>query len=359
MTDLLQTGLNFAIEGDPISYEPYTSGHIHETYLLKSGKPDNPKKYIIQGLNANVFKKPESMQDNISRILQHLKNSNEENYGFQDLEIIETREGKNLHLDEEGNYWRCYSFIEDSVTLEGVENPGQAYEGGRSFGYFSARLKNYNPRRLHITIPNFMDMEWRQKQLTYAELTNPGERLRQSQQELKRISDLSEVARRFLQIRPALPDRVAHNDTKITNILFDQESGKGKSVIDLDTVMTGTLLTEFGDMVRSYTSSGGEDETEPGTYTCREDIFQGLVTGYSEAVSSFISDIEKVNLLLGAKAVIYMQAMRFLTDYISNDIYYKTSFPQQNLFRARNQLGLLESLIDKTGLLEDILKRSF
>ena len=161
------------------------------------------------------------------------------------------------------------------------------------------------------------------------------------------------------QIRLALPDRVAHNDTKITNVLFDAGTGKGKAVIDLDTVMTGTLLMDFGDMVRSYTSSGGEDEIAPGSFTCREDIFEGLVTGYSEGVSSFISEVEKMNLLLGAKAAIYIQAIRFMADYLSGDIYYKTAYSEQNLFRTRNQIGLLESLLEKEDLLQDILIRSF
>jgi hypothetical protein len=359
MDGLFHTGLSFAIEGEPFSCEPYGSGHIHQSFLLESGNPKDPNKYILQELNTDVFRKPESVQDNISRILGYLRKPDSENFGFQDLQMVLSCEGNKLHKDERGRFWRCFRFVENSRSLEKVENAQQAFEGGRSFGYFSVRLKDYDARRLHITIPKFMDMEWRQQQLTYTELTNPGPRLKESHTELKMIRDFSWIAEKYIRIRQALPDRVAHNDTKISNVLFDADSGKGKCVIDLDTVMTGTLLTEFGDMVRSYTSSGGEDETEPGRYTCREDLFEGLVEGYSEAVSAIITDVEKMNLLLGAKAVILMQAIRFMTDYLGGDRYYKTGYPGQNLRRTRNQLGLLSSLIEKEDLFLCILDRSF
>jgi hypothetical protein len=222
-----------------------------------------------------------------------------------------------------------------------------------------ARLKDYNPRRLHITIPHFMDAEWRNKQLAFAEFANPGKRLKNAQSELKRIRDLSEIPEKFTRIRTALSDRVTHNDAKITNVLFDANTGKGVGIIDLDTVMTGTLLTDFGDMVRSFTAKGKEDETGPDFQGCREDYFTGLATGFSEAVRAFITDVERSNLLLGAKVVIYMQAVRFLTDYLNGDTYYKTNYPEQNLFRTRNQLGLLESLLTREQLLQGILHRSF
>jgi hypothetical protein len=215
----------------------------------------------------------------------------------------------------------------------------------------------YNPRRLHVTIPHFMDVEWRNKQLAYAELTNPGERLTTAQPELKKARELSGISEKFLKIRSALPDRVTHNDAKITNVLLAPMTFRAIGVIDLDTVMTGTLLTDFGDMVRSFTASGLEDETEPGSYDCREDIFRGLAAGFTEAVSPFLTEVERSNLLLGAKVVIYMQAIRFLADYLNGDIYYRTSYPEQNLFRTRNQLGLLESLLSKEELLQGILKR--
>jgi Ser/Thr protein kinase RdoA (MazF antagonist) len=359
MEDLLQTAKQFSVSGKPIACRPYASGHIHGTYLLESGEKENPHRYILQGINTSVFKKPEAVQDNISRILNFLAKKGIDDHGYTDLEIIETINGHTLYRNNRGEYWRCFRFIEDSVTLEKVDTPEQAYEGARSFGYFASRLQDYDPRRLHITIPNFMDMEWRQQQLTYAELTNPGDRLKESQPELRRIRKHSDIGKKFIQIRHALTDRVVHNDTKITNVLFHAQTMKGVCVIDLDTVMTGTLLTDFGDMVRSYTSSGAEDGADRDSYNCREDVFRGLVSGFSTPVSGFIKEVERLNLLLGAKSVIYMQAMRFLTDYLSGDKYYKTSSPDQNLHRTRNQLGLLDSLLEKEALLHDILQKAF
>jgi len=356
MVDLLRIASNFKLQGDPHSCKSYGTGHIHDTYLLEAGKN---KRYILQSINTHVFQKPESVQDNIDRILTYLGESDQDSHGYRDFELLRTGEEQTMFADEAGNFWRCFTYIEGTLTHEKVENPEQAYEGGRSFGYFCTRLKDYDSRRLHITIPNFRDAEWRQKQLIYAELTNPGERLKRAQTDLKRIKKLAGIPEKFIRISGALPDRVVHNDTKITNVLFDVHSGKGISVIDLDTVMTGTLLTDFGDMVRSFTSIGEEDATSPELFNCREDLFEGLVSGYSEPVSVIIEDVEKANLLLGAKIAIYLQAARFLTDYLTGDKYYKTSYPEQNLSRTRNQLGLLESLLSKEELLSRILKKAF
>ena len=359
MADLMEVGSRFRIAGKTQSCDPYGTGHIHETYLLVSREKDRPSRYILQRINTRVFRKPESVQDNIHRILAFLKDVPAEGHVFKDLEMIETRSGRLLHNEKSKGYWRCFRYIEDSITLDRVEHMDQAFEGGRGFGLFASRLTGYNPRRLHITIPHFMDMEWRNQQLVYAEFTNPGERLKSAQPELRRIRELSGIPERFIRIRSALPDRVAHNDAKITNVLFDPGSSRAVGVIDLDTVMTGTLLTDFGDMVRSFTASGREDADSPEAFQCREEIFEGLSAGYSGAVAGFITDVERSNLLLGAKAVIYMQAVRFLTDFLIGDTYYRTSYPQHNLHRTRNQLGLLDSLLSKEELLLGILKRYF
>jgi hypothetical protein len=359
MTDLLKVGSRFTIHGEPRTCNAFGTGNIHGTYLLVSADGDQTYRYILQRINTEVFKKPESVQDNIRRILTFLKDTPGNFHAFRNPEMVETLDGRLMYHDRREGYWRCFQYIEKSRTLETVESPEQAFEGARGFGIFAASLINYNPRRLHVTIPHFMDAEWRNRQLAYAELTNPGERLKTAQPELKRFRELSYIPEQFIRIRSALPDRVTHNDTKITNVLFDQETFKAIGVIDLDTVMTGTLLTDFGDMVRSFTASGKEDEAGPEGTVCREDIFGGLAAGFLEAVSPFIADVEKSNLLLGAKAVIYMQAIRFLTDYLNGDTYYRTSYPEQNLFRTRNQLGLLESLLSKEDRLKGILDKSF
>jgi len=360
MNDLLKIAGNFDLTGVAYACEPYGSGHIHDTYLLET-KDLEVHRYILQRMNTYVFKKPEAVQENIWRILSFLKKQEgiEDPVGIKDLGLIETKEGELAYKDANGSHWRCFDYIEDTFVLENVQNPSQAFEGARLFGDFLARLRDYDPRRLHVTIPNFMDAEWRQKQLAYAEFTNPGDRLKLAQPELKRIRQLQSISEQFIRLEQALPDRVVHNDTKINNILFSQNTGKGITVIDLDTVMTGTLLTDFGDMVRTFTVQGSEDSTDEAAYTCQTALFEGLVSGYAEVLSPVISEVERSNLLLGGKIVIYMQAIRFLTDYINNDVYYKVTFPEQNLLRTRNQLNLLDSVLEQESDLLRIIGTYF
>lgn len=360
MSDLLTIAGKFDLNGEAFSCKPYGSGHIHDTYLLET-KNEEIHRYILQRINTFVFTKPDAVQDNIWRILSFLKKREEvsKSLGIRDLGLIETMDGELAFIDTSGSYWRCFEYIDNTFVLENVQNPSQAFEGARLFGDFMARLIDYDPRRLHVTIPRFMDAKWRQEQLTMAEFTNPGDRLKQSQPELRRIRELQGISDHYIRLHEALPDRVVHNDCKINNVLFDQDTGKGITVIDLDTVMTGKLLTDFGDMVRTFTVKGSEDSTEKEAYTCQTTLFEGLVSGYAEVLAPVITEVERANLLLGGKIVIYMQAIRFLADYINKDVYYKVDSPDQNLLRARNQLNLLESVLEQETDLQRIIENSF
>jgi hypothetical protein len=360
MNDLLSIAGKFDLKGEAYSCVPYGSGHIHDTYLLET-KDKEVHRYVLQKINIFVFKKPEAVQDNIWRILNFLKaqKSVKDGSGIKDLHLVDTNNGDMFFLDSSGGYWRCFEFIDDTFVLENVQNPTQAYEGARLFGDFLARLMDYDPRRLHVTIPRFMDAEWRQEQLTMAEFTNPGERLKKAQPELRRIRQLQKISDQYIRLQQALPDRVVHNDTKINNVLFDQFTGKGITVIDLDTVMTGKLLTDFGDMVRTFTVKGSEDSTDKASYTCQAALFEGLVSGYAEVLAPVITEVERANLLLGGKIVIYMQAIRFLADYINGDVYYKVTSPEQNLLRTRNQLNLLDSVLEQESDLQRIIETRF
>ena len=359
MTDFADIFASFNITGIYRSCESYGSGHVHDTYLLEATVKGVIRRYILQRLNTNYFRKPEAMQDNLRRILEYLKREREEHPGdgIIDPELVQSKEGSNFLKDRFGNYWRCLKFIEDSYILERVENAGLAYEGARIFGLFSARLINYNARRLHITIPDFMNMEVRLRQLMIAQLANPAGRFKHASGEFKKILDNQLISRDFTRIRHALPDRVTHNDTRISNVLFSNETGKGISVISLDTMMTGTLLTDFGDMVRTFTTERGENEKDLGSIRCNPELFEGVLNGFMASLDGFILDVERANLLLGAKVMIYMQAVRFLTDYLNGDVYYKTTYPVQNLDRAKNQMKLLESFLEQEVRLREIMKK--
>ena len=360
MDDLLKIAGKFDLTGKAYSCKPYGSGHIHDTYLLET-KEKEDHRYILQRINTFVFTKPDAVQENIWRILSFLKQRDAatQPVGIRDLELIETVDGEMSLVDGDGSYWRCFEYIDDTFVLQNVQNPSQAFEGARLFGDFLARLMDYDPRRLHVTIPRFMDAEWRQEQLTMAEFTNPGDRLKQAQPELKRIRKLQPISDQYIRLQEALPDRVVHNDCKINNVLFNQDTGKGMTVIDLDTVMTGKMLTDFGDMVRTFTVQGSEDSTEEAAYTCQAALFGGLVSGYAEVLAPLITEVERANLLLGGKIVIYLQAIRFLADYINGDKYYKVTFPEQNLLRARNQLNLLDSVLEQEKDLRKIIEANF
>lgn len=360
MSDLLTIAGKFDLAGEAFSCKPYGSGHIHDTYLLETNEED-VNRYILQRINTFVFTKPDAVQENIWRILSFLKKLEEINQpvGIRDLELIETRDGEMAFIDADGSYWRCFDYIDNTFVLQNVQNPSQAFEGARLFGDFMARLMDYDPRRLHVTIPRFMDAAWRQEQLTMAEFTNPGDRLKQVQPELRRIRNLQSISDHYIRLEEALPDRVVHNDCKINNVLFNQATGKGMTVIDLDTVMTGKMLTDFGDMVRTFTVQGSEDSTDEAAYTCQSALFEGLVSGYAEVLAPLITEVERANLLLGGKIVIYLQAIRFLADYINGDVYYKVSFPEQNLLRTRNQLNLLDSVLEQESDLQGIIDANF
>ena len=359
MTDFTDTAAAFNVEGKFLSCEAHGSGHIHDTYLLKTTGTKQNRQYILQRLNTYVFRKPEALQDNLHRILEYLhQNASSYTDEMAYPVLLDSGDGNNYTIDRYGNYWRCYKYIIDSHALQVVENPEQAYEGGRMFGLFGARLKDYNARRLHITIPDFLNIEVRLRQLMIAQLANPAGRFEHSSAEFGKVMEHQLISRDFTRMRHALPDRVTHNDTKISNVLFSNKTDRGICVIDLDTVMTGTLLTDFGDMVRTFTAQGGEDEKDTGRVRCNPDLFEGLCNGFMAGVQGYISEVEKANLLLGAKLMIYMQAIRFLTDYLNGDVYYKITYHVQNLDRAKNQLKLLESFLEQEEQFREILEKN-
>jgi len=358
--ELLEVAEHFDIDGYPGVVKPFGSGHIHDTYQLEA-YGTFVKKYVLQRVNHFVFKNPEMVQNNISKILNYL------NYKVRDLrwewisdlEIISNVDGSYCHKDGGGDYWRCFGMIHNTHTLDKVENPEQAYQGALAYGHFLARLDGFDASQLGETIPGFRDISWRMEQLEDAKVKDEAGRVREVGPELEWVQRHSSIPSDYLAIVNKLPARVAHNDTKITNVLMDNTTRRGVCVIDLDTVMLGNLITEYGDMVRSFTVTGEEDATQKEHFNCQVELFESLTKGFSKAVSGMITDLEKETLLLGAELVIYMQAIRFFADYLNGDIYYKTEYAEQNLLRTRNQLGLLDSVVEQEERLQEIIKESF
>jgi len=342
---------NFSLRGTFESCEPYGSGHIHETYLLTTACSDKScQDYILQLINVNVFREPEMVMHNIRLVTEYLKQRS----GITDkyLSLIPALDGSPSFTDHDGNVWRCMPYFPHSITYDKVTDPGIAYEGARMFGHFIRNLEDFNSERLFETIPGFHDMQLRLDQFDQAIQSDPVGRIQMVQIEIQKLRDLTDIASDFIRTRENLPVRAMHHDTKINNVLFNEQSGRGLCVIDLDTMMPGTVMSDFGDMVRTFTNSADEDEPDLDKVFCRIDILHELTRGFMDEVSDMLTPDEKQSLLLGGKGLIYMQAVRFLADYINGDIYYKTSYLEHNLVRARNQIKLLDSLVEQEGRLD-------
>ncbi|MBL7111871.1 MAG: aminoglycoside phosphotransferase family protein [Bacteroidales bacterium] len=342
---------NFRLKGTFESCEPYGSGHIHETYLLTTACSDKScQDYILQLLNVNVFREPEKVMHNIRLVTEYLKQQS----GITDkyLSVISTLDGSSSYTDLDGNVWRCLPYFPYSITFDKVTDPGIAFEGARMFGHFMRSLEDFDPERLYDTIPGFHDMQLRLDQFSQAVKADPAGRALKVRDEIQKVRDCMDIANEFIQAREQLPVRVMHHDTKINNVLFNEKSLKGLCVIDLDTMMPGTVMSDYGDMVRTFTNAADEDEPDLNNVFCRTDILQELNRGFLTEAGGMLTPEEKDCLLLGGKGLIYMQAVRFLTDYINGDIYYKTSYGNHNLVRARNQFKLLDSLTGQEGGLD-------
>jgi hypothetical protein len=342
---------NFRLKGTFESCEPYGSGHIHETYLLTTACSDKScQDYILQLFNVNVFREPEVVMHNIRLVTEYLK----ERSGITDkyLSIIPALDGSPSYTDQEGNIWRCLPYFPNSITYDKVTDFTIAHEGARMFGHFIRSLEDFDPGRLFETIPGFHDMQLRFEQFDQAIEADLAGRAGKVQDEIEKVRYYETIGREFIQAREQLPVRAMHHDTKINNVLFMEQSERGLCVIDLDTLMPGTIMSDYGDMVRTFTNSADEDEADLDKVYCRIDILRELTRGFLSEVGEMLTAEEKDSLLLGGKGLIYMQAMRFLADYINGDIYYKIAYQDHNLVRTRNQLKLLESLIEQEGDLD-------
>lgn len=352
--ELLEIAKHFDLDGYPGAVKPYGSGHTHDTYAVEA-YGTFIRKYILQRVNHFVFKDPEMVQNNISKVLNylHYQVPSQRWSWITDQELVSNVNGSYFFKDEEGAYWRCFGLIHNTHTLDKVDHPTQAYEGALAYGHFLARLDGFDASQLGETIPGFRDISWRMEQLEQALSEDLAGRKKNVDPVLGRVKGHESIPRDYLEIVNSLPVRVAHNDTKIANVLMDNTSHRGVCVIDLDTVMKGNLITEYGDMVRSFTVTGEEEH-----FSCQVPLFESLTQGFSKAVIGMITDQEKETLLLGAQLVIYMQTIRFLTDYLNGDVYHTIAYSEQNLIRTRNQLSLLDSVMDQEAELRNIIKNA-
>lgn len=329
--------------------EPLTSGLINKTWRITGGQTQ----FILQQINVKVFKKPFDLAANIRMINEYLSKHSPE-YLF--VSPLANAKGQDIVYEKDEGYFRLFPFIKGSHTVDVVSSAEQSYQAAFQFGKFARLLSGFEVHRLHITIPDFHNLLLRYEQFEESLQNGNQGRIRQSEALVRdlrqRISIVDEFERLKKDIR--VKARVMHHDTKISNVLFDTE-GKGMCVIDLDTIMPGYFISDVGDMMRTYLSPASEEEKDFTKIDVREDFFRGIVQGYAEAMNDELTDAEKKLITYSGSFLTYMQALRFLTDYFNDDIYYGAKYDEQNLVRAGNQVQLLKKMEEKKDLLDAIV----
>lgn len=350
--------------GEIASYvKPFGSGHINETYAVYVGEDGFEElQYVIQRINKNVFKNPRAVMENIFGVTEYLRRIIIEKGGNPDretLNYIKTKNGANYFEDAQHSPWRCYNFIADSVCIESAQSDTDFYNAGKSFGGFLCLLGDYPADTLHETIEKFHDTRKRFKDFKLALERDVKNRRASCKAEcdfiLKRSEDCS-VLMDLLE-KGILPLRVTHNDTKLNNILFDKDSGEGLCVIDLDTIMPGLALNDYGDSIRFGASTAAEDEPDLSLVNFSLPLFEAYTKGYLEAAGAILTDTEKEYLPWGAKMMTLECGTRFLTDYLQGDTYFKVSRPLQNLERCRTQFKLVDEMEKNWVQMQEIVKK--
>lgn len=347
---IAKIGARFAIDGTFIKGVEIESGHINTTFLASYETEDGDvNRYILQRINEFVFKEPLAVLKNVARVTKHINRrvlAQKRDFGGQTLSLYPSRDGKMYVQGEGGGYWRCYNFIEGCVTHDVVDNSRQAYQAGKAFGAFQDLLSDLPIEEIVETIPDFHDTPKRYARLMEVVEANPCGRLNSVRAELTFLQKREGETRVLVDHLRAgrLTLRVTHNDTKLNNVMIDDKTDEAVCVIDLDTVMPGLSLYDFGDLVRTATSPVEEDERDLSRVTMRLGMFEALAEGYFETAGRFLSPLEKELLPFSAKLITLEVAIRFLTDYLEGDVYFKCHREGQNLDRCRTQIELVKSI---------------
>jgi thiamine kinase-like enzyme len=334
----------FQIDGEFAGATTHGSGHINDSYCVTFHRSGMPVRYLLQRINSSIFKTPPALMENIQRVTSHLaaKVSGEPGRSRLSLTLIPTRHEQAWHLDATGNYWRTYQFIENAHTYDAVESTDQAFHAAKAFGRFQKLLVDLPAPRLHDTIKDFHHTPKRFMALEQAIASDVAGRAILAKPEIEFAFARQSITSVLLETD--LPERITHNDTKFNNVMLDDVTGESICVIDLDTVMPGLALHDFGDMVRTATSPAKEDEQDLSKVTMQFSMFEALVRGYFASAGDFLTKAEKQHLVFSGKLMTFEQGIRFLTDYLQGDAYYKVSRDEHNLDRCRTQWKLFESI---------------
>ena len=352
----------FDIDGAPLGWSPLGNGHINATFVATYADGDRSTRYVHQRINTQVFGDPVAVMDNVSRVLAHLaakRAACDPVAGdMATLQLVPASDGQSYTLvgDE---YWRTYAFVEGAETIDAAATPAQVRNAAGAYGRFQRLLADLPGPLLTETIPGFHDTGKRYSQLEAALQADRAGRTRMSRPEIEFAKAHCELAAAITRQIEAgdLPTRITHNDTKLNNVMLDVGTGEAVCVIDLDTVMPGTVLYDFGDMVRSATITAAEDEQDSSTVQIDLALFEAIVDGYLGVTADWLTAEELASLRLSCQVITFECGIRFLADFLNGDRYFKTAYPEHNLVRCRTQFALLADMQAKAATMDAILQR--
>lgn len=358
---LQEISQQFRIYGQILHAELCKIGHINETYTATYDQGGVTVRYIHQKINQGVFREPVKVMENVMRVTEHLqrklRDQGARQYTRRALTVVPTHDGRPYHVDGNGDFWRTFVFVERVQSFEAVHTEAQAYEAGRAFGEFQSLLADLPGGRLHETIPDFHNARKRFAALQRAVEENRVGRAASARAEIDFALAQEPWIGTLLDAQAAgeIPERITHNDTKFNNVMLDWETGRALCVVDLDTVMPGLVHYDFGDMVRTTTSPTLEDEEDLSKVSMRMPMFQALARGYLEATRDFLTPAEKKYLAFAGRLITYIIGIRFLTDYLSGDVYFRVHRPGHNLDRCRTQFKLVQSILEQEAAMQQFV----
>lgn len=350
----------YGLPGEPAQAEPLGNGHINDTLLLVLCGEEGERRFVLQRINRTVFRRPEELMENMVGVTGFLKKKILERGGDPEREaltVLLSPEGRSFYVDEDGEYWRITKFIDRTVCYEKAEDPQTFEMTGRAYGNFQRELAEFPAASLHETIPDFHNTRARYAQFEQAAKENRSGRADSCAEEIGYLRSRKELAEFTMKNFEAgrLPLRVTHNDTKLNNILVDEETGKALCILDLDTVMPGFSIYDFGDAIRSGACTAVEDEPDPDRVHLDLKLYAAFLRGFLEGTGGCLTEFETESMSMGALGITYEQALRFLGDYINGDIYYKTAYPEHNLIRARTQIRMVREMEENGEKIREIL----
>lgn len=356
---------NFKIDGELVNQQEIDTGHINNTFVVTVAEEDGLlEKYTFQVINTNVFKDPWSLMENTRMVTEHIREKlvkRNINPQRRVLEFIQAENGSYLYCDDEGKYWRAYRFVQNACSYDQTKDMFIIESAGKTFGRFQKYLADFPIEKLTETIPGFHDTRQRFGVFKEAFFKDSHNRAKGCMETIEKVLSREKFASYFMEMldNQEIPLRVTHNDTKFNNVLIDNETHKGVCVIDLDTVMPGLSVFDFGDAIRFAANTAAEDEPDLNKVHLDMEVFDAFAKGFIGSVKESLTKTEIINMHFGAMMMTFEVGMRFLTDYLEGDVYFKTKYPEHNLVRARCQIKLFEEMWDRQEeMLASVMKHA-